>query len=83
MPAQDRDLPAGDGASEPLELGHVAGRAVVVEDDEALAGLERVGCCQALATELLGQVGGADLTVGIPSVEVIEDAAETGRPRRS
>ena len=40
MPAQDRGLPAGDGAGEPFELGHVARRAVVVEHGEAPAGVE-------------------------------------------
>jgi hypothetical protein len=35
VPAQDRGLPAGDGAGEVLELGHVAVGAVVVEGDEA------------------------------------------------
>ena len=43
VPAQDRGLPAGDGAGEPVELGHVAVGAMCVEGDEPAAGVECVG----------------------------------------
>ena len=55
VPAQDWDLPAADGAGEPLELGHVAGGAVVVEADEAPAGLEGVGGVEAFASSSLAR----------------------------
>src|SRR5918994_5206666 len=39
VPAQDRWLPAGDGAGESFKLGNLAPSAVVVEGDEPPAGL--------------------------------------------
>src|ERR687897_3547307 len=38
MPAQDRDLPPGDGAGQPFELGDVAVGAVAVESGGGPAG---------------------------------------------
>jgi hypothetical protein len=43
VPARDRRLPAGDGASESFELGLGTGRAVVAEHNEAATGVEGVG----------------------------------------
>src|ERR671918_1546762 len=79
VPTQDRGFPAGDGAGEPFELGHLATSAVVVEDDEPPAGLEGVGGEVAVAQQLLGEVGGADLALGIARVEPGEHSGEGGR----
>src|ERR671918_392229 len=70
---------AGEGAGEPFELGHLATSAVVVEDDEPPAGLEGVGGEVAVAQQLLGEVGGADLALGIARVEPGEHSGEGGR----
>src|ERR671910_1590588 len=56
VPAQDRGLPAGDGASEPVELCHTAVGAVVVEGHEAPAGLEGVAGEIGLAQQFLGEI---------------------------
>src|SRR5918995_3357812 len=53
VPAQDRDVPAGGGAGEPLEFGHVAAGAVVVEDDEPPTGLQGVAGEIGLSQQLL------------------------------
>ncbi len=78
VPAKDGDLPAGDGAGEPFELGHLAAGAVVVEDDEASAGLGGVGGEVGVAQQFLGEVGRADFAFGVARVEPGEHAGEAG-----
>jgi hypothetical protein len=83
VPAQDRCLPAGDGVGEPFELGHLAGVAVVVEGDQPPAGLEGVGGEVGVSQQLLGQVGGADLALGVTCVEPGEDSGKPDASSRS
>src|SRR5918994_5539505 len=78
-PAEDRDFPAGGGAREPLELGHVAAGAVVVEDDELPTGLEGVAGEIGLSQQFLGQVGGPDLAAGVARMKPSEYPGEGGR----
>src|SRR5918994_3675949 len=78
VPAQDRDLPTGDGAGEALELGYVAAGAVVVEGDEPPAGLEGVDGEVGLAQQLFGEVGRADLAVWVAGIQPGEDSVEAG-----
>lgn len=78
VPAQDGCFPPGDGGGEPFELGHAAAVAVVVEGDEAPAGLEDVAGEVGLAQQFLGEVGGADFALGVAGVEPGEHAVEGG-----
>jgi hypothetical protein len=78
VPAQDGCLPAGDGAGEAVELGHVAAGALLVEGDEPPAGLEGVGGDVGVPQQLLGEVGGADLACGVAGVEPGKHPGEAG-----
>src|SRR5690606_30133113 len=70
VPAQDRCLPAADRLREPGQLGHVAVGAVLVERHESPAAVEHVRGGEALAQELLGEIGGAHFAVGVAGIEV-------------
>src|SRR4029450_10824595 len=61
MPAQDRRLPPGDGAGEPVGLVHVARVAVVVEGGEPPAGLEHVVGAECLAQQVFCSMSGGGL----------------------
>src|ERR687897_2909698 len=64
VPAQDRWLPAGDGAGESFKLGNLAPSAVVVEGDEPPAGLDGVAGAGCVPQEVLCEGGGADPPFG-------------------
>jgi hypothetical protein len=78
VPAQDRCLPAGDGAGEPFELGHLAAGAVVVEGHDPPPGLKGVAGKVGVAQQFLGEVGGANLAFGVAGIEPGEHAGEPG-----
>jgi hypothetical protein len=81
VPAQDRDLPAGDGAGGPFEFRHFAG-AVVIEDDQPPAGVESEVGEVSLAQKFVGEVGGAGFASGVAGIQQARTRAKLAASSR-